>query len=99
MLLYVPFPSRKEAKAVSAALIKGRLIACSNIIQSSSMYCWKEKVVRTKEFIALMKTTKTNAKAAKKAILALHSHKIPCILELPARANREYGEWVLQSCR
>ena len=98
VLLYVPFPSRSEAELVSRSLVSGRLIACSNIFESLSLYSWNGKVVRRKEFVALMKTTAPCAKKAKKAIAGMHSYKIPCILELSGSVNRAYAKWVSRAC-
>ena len=97
-MLYVPFPSQKEAQEVSSKLLSLKLIACSNIVQSTSIYNWKGKMVRGKEFIAFMKTTKSRVGAAKKAILEMHSYEVPCVLELKGKANLEYEKWAAKIC-
>ncbi len=95
ILLYATFPSLAEAKKISGKLLSMRLIACANIIESSSIYRWKGRAVRGKEYIALVKTSAKKSARARKAILEPHSYEIPCVLEIQARANSAYEKWVV----
>jgi len=96
-LLYCPFPSEKSAKQAAASLLSKKLIACANILPSKSLYNWKGKLQKEKEFILLAKTTPSKAKRAASALLASHPYKIPCVLKLKADANEEYAKWVKSS--
>lgn len=98
-MLYAAFPSKHEAEKICCELLSMRLIACANMFPSSSIYLWKRRMVHHHEYIALMKTTKSNAAKAKKAILELHSYDVPGVMELPAKGNKEYEDWVKKACR
>ncbi len=93
VLLYVPCPTLSGAKKIADALLGSRLIACANIMKSSSLYRWGAKRRAGTEYVIFAKTSKRKAKAAKKAVKRLHSYKIPCILSLPVKANRAYETW------
>ncbi len=93
-VLYIPCPSLREAAKISQALLEGRLIACANIVESSSIYNWKGKRENAKEHIIFAKTTPKKAKKAERLAKRLHSYEIPAILSFRAGANSEYVKWV-----
>ncbi|MCR4368638.1 MAG: divalent-cation tolerance protein CutA [archaeon] len=93
IILYVPCPSKKEAVNISRALINVGLIACANIVPSTSIYEWKGKLVFGKEFIIHAKTSAKKFGAAKKFVRSLHSYECPAILKIFAKANKEYVQW------
>ncbi|MBS3069491.1 divalent-cation tolerance protein CutA [Candidatus Micrarchaeota archaeon] len=92
-LLYVPFPSEKTALQAAACLIHKKLIACANVFQSTSMFRWKGKLQKQKEYVLIAKTTPASAKKAKKEIERLHPYELPCILQTSADANEKYAKW------
>ncbi|HZX20410.1 MAG TPA: divalent-cation tolerance protein CutA [archaeon] len=94
ILLYITAPSFSEAKKISNALLEKHLIACANIVQSTSFYVWKGKKVSEKEFIIYAKTSKKLAKKAEKLVKKLHSYECPCIIQIPVSANKEYSAWI-----
>src|SRR3989338_10085803 len=87
ILLYSTFTSKKEAEKISLALLSGKLAACATIFPSKSIYVWKGKTIKQKEFIALFKTNSKNAPEAKALIKRLHSYDIHCIIEFRGMAN------------
>jgi periplasmic divalent cation tolerance protein len=99
ILLYIPFPSLRVAKRVTETLLKEKLIACGNIIPGESLYVWKGKLVDTREWTLLAKTTERNRKRSVRRIEALHPYDEPCILALNAKANDVFGSWVKESVR
>ena len=94
VLLYVTFPGLRAAEAAALSVLSKRLAACVNIFPCRSAYLWKGRVVREKEFIGLFKTTKARVAAAKAAIISVHPYDVPCVLELPEKANAAFGKWV-----
>jgi periplasmic divalent cation tolerance protein len=94
ILVYVPFPSKKEALHVSKHLLEKKLIGCANLINSDSLYFWKNKLQNEKEVIALMKTKSKNFAEIKKEINSLHSYELPAIIKLPIKANNEFEKWI-----
>ena len=93
-LLYIPCPSLKEAHAISSALLDSRLIACANIVESRSIYNWKGRREKGREFIIFAKTTPKKAQKAQKMVKKLHSYEIPCVLRFSVQANTGYAKWV-----
>jgi len=96
-IVYVTFPTKKEAQQTVDALISRRLIACANISLVESRYTWKSKKVVGKEFVAICKTDKP--KLVERAILDSHSYDVPCILSWKVKANKSFDAWVATSCK
>jgi len=95
VFLYSPTPSKSSAESIARALLKKNLIACANILKSStSLYRWKGKDVKPKEWILLCKTTKAKATRAARTIEALHLYECPCVLQIASQANAQFEEWV-----
>ncbi len=93
-LLYITCKGKKEAEKISMHLLKKRLIACANILPIKSMYWWNQKIVNDVEYAVLAKTNSKNYKKAVDEVKKIHSYKIPCILRIEAKANKEYEKWV-----
>ncbi len=94
VLIYITCKDRKEARHISMHLLKKRAIACSNIFPVESMYWWNYKIVDEPEYIIIAKTNGKNFKKAVDEAKKVHSYKIPCILRIEAKANKEYEKWV-----
>ncbi len=93
-LLYITCKDKREAEKISTHLLKNRLIACANIFPIQSMYWWNQKIVNDAEYAVLAKTNNKNYDKAASEIKKIHSYKIPCILRIEAKANKEYEDWV-----
>jgi periplasmic divalent cation tolerance protein len=97
IFIYSTFPNKKEAKKIGERLVQKKLAACVNIFPIESIYSWKGKIVKDKEFGAIIKTKKGNFKKVEKFILENHSYDTPCILEIPiGRATKRYLNWLNQ---
>ncbi len=96
IFLYVTFGSRREAVKVSEYLRQKRLIACANFFPIESAYWWEGKIQKSKEVVAILKTTTKMAILAKQEIEKIHSYKIPCIIQIPILLNKEYAQWLQQ---
>lgn len=106
IFIYSTFPTKKEAKEIGEKLIQKKLAACVNIFPIDSIYYWEtpkksklstgqEKIVKDKEFVAIIKTQKKNFKKIEKFILENHSYDTPCILEIPiGRVTKKYLNWL-----
>jgi periplasmic divalent cation tolerance protein len=91
---YITTPNTKAAENIARHLIGLKLIACANIIKSTSMYKWDGKLTRTSEAILLVKTTKGKWNRIKEAVKKKHPYKIPCILLIDAQSDPIYEKWV-----
>ncbi len=97
LAIYIPCKNKKEATEISTALLNKKLIACSNLFSSTSLYFWKEKLKTNKEVIIIAKTTEENYPALEKKVLSLHSYSCPCISAWKIdHVNIAYENWVKQ---
>ncbi|MBS3175877.1 divalent-cation tolerance protein CutA [Candidatus Woesearchaeota archaeon] len=94
IIVYVPCKSRAEAAKIAKALLQKKLVACANVLQSSSFFRWKNKLVADKEAILLLKTRKSLQKKVEREILHLHSYELPCILAFSGKANKRFEQWI-----
>ncbi len=95
IISYIICKDKDEAKRISKVLINKKLAACCNIIQTESLYHWKNKLVEDTEVILLAKTLDKNFPEIKKEVLKIHSYKIPCILKLGVKdINASYLKWL-----
>ncbi len=95
LVLYIPCKNKKEASHISLALLQKKLIACCNIIFSSSMYLWKGNIEKADEFIIIAKTLAAKYDSVEKEVLALHSYACPCIVALKIeKENNQYLKYL-----
>ena len=95
IISYIVCKDKEEAKIISRDLLEKKLVACCNIIQTESLYNWKNKLVEDNEVILLAKTIDKNFTEIKKEVLKIHSYKIPCILKLDVKdINDSYLRWL-----
>ena len=101
IVVFVTVSSIKEARKISAALIKQKLAACVNIINGvNSVFWWQGKVDSSKELLLIVKTRKALFKKVEKVVKTLHSYKVPEIIALPIFCgSRQYLRWINDSVR
>lgn len=89
----------KEAREISALLIKKKLVACAQIIpEIESIYFWKENIESQKEVKVTFKTVKKHFESVKKTILEKAKYQIPEILETPIiDGHHSYLNWISES--
>lgn len=92
-LAYIICKDAVEAEKISSHLLKKRLIACANIFPIRSMYRWKKKIVNEAENVIIAKTSEKNFDKVASEVKKIHSYKIPCILKIDSKANKEYWKW------
>ncbi|MBI2683135.1 MAG: divalent-cation tolerance protein CutA [Acidobacteriales bacterium] len=91
--------SQKEARKIARALIERRLAACVNIVPGvESVYRWKSKVERAREWLLVVKTTKARAGDVERTIKAIHSYEMPEVVVIGVESgSRAYLDWVGES--
>src|SRR3989338_3248202 len=94
LLVYITCKDRKEAEKVSMHLLKKRIIGCAKIFPIRSMYWWNCKIANGEEAVIIAKTNEKKSGALEKEVRKVHSYRIPCILKIKAKANRDYDHWV-----
>src|ERR1700760_2239734 len=92
--------SLKEARKIARGVMVARLAACVNIGTApvESIYRWKGKVEKAREFLLVIKTTASRLSALEKEVKRLHSYDVPefVVLEI-ASGSKEYLQWVKDS--
>ena len=101
-LVYTTWPDRASAEAAARTLLNERLIACANILgTSTSIYRWQGKVETSNEVIALFKTGTRQLEALRDRIGELHPYDEPAIISLNVDANGSsaaFLAWVEEEC-
>lgn len=96
VLVYITTSNSKEAKRIGEEVVKKRLAACANIIESiSSIYMWKKKLQKDREAVLILKTKKEKVGRIISAVKKIHSYENPAIFALPIlQGSREYLKWI-----
>lgn len=95
ILIYTTHKNIKEAKKITDYLLKERLIACVNFSPIKSEYWWKDKIEKSNEIVALLKTKAQNWNKIKKYIELNHPYNTPCIIKLSeVETNDSYFDWI-----
>jgi periplasmic divalent cation tolerance protein len=96
-VVFVTCPSRGLARRIARAVVQKRLAACVNIILSpvESLYRWKGKVEKAREYLLVMKTTAKCLVELEKEVKRLHSYQVPEFIALPiSEGSRKYLSWL-----
>lgn len=101
IVVFITTANKKEAELIARALIKNKLAACVNILNSvHSLFWWKNKVDRAKEALLIIKTRKSLFHKLVEKVKSLHSYDVPEIIALPIIAgNKTYLKWINDSTR
>ncbi len=99
-ILYVTVPDAETAERIGRALIEDRLAACVNILPGMrSLYRWRDAIETCEETVLIVKTTKPSVNEARKRIISLHPHEIPCVIVFPVdreSSHSAYLDWLIQ---
>lgn len=99
IVIFVTAKDIREARTISQALVRERLVACANIIQGvESIFWWGKKVDSSKEVLLILKTQRKLFKKVKDVVQSLHSYSVPEIIALPiVEGNSDYLKWIDES--
>ena len=86
---------KSDAEKLAKALVAKKLAACVNIVRlGGSIYRWKGKVVKEKEFLLLIKTAKPYKKL-ERFIKKNHPYELPEIISFPiTKGYKKYLDWL-----
>jgi periplasmic divalent cation tolerance protein len=101
-IVLVTCGSRAEARRIARSVVEKRLAACVNIVTSpvESIYTWKGKVEKAREFLLVIKTTSKRIAELEKEVKGLHSYDTPEFIALPVvGGSREYLAWLKGSVK
>jgi periplasmic divalent cation tolerance protein len=99
-VVLVTCASLSEARRIARSVVEARLAACVNILRApvESVYRWKGAVETAREYLLLIKTTRSRLSALEKTVRRLHRYEVPEFIALPiAEGSRAYLNW-LEKC-
>ena len=97
VVVLVTCGSRTEAQRIASEIVTRRLAACANILEMpvGSIYRWKGKVEKAREFLLLIKTSARRLPALEAEVRRQHSYDVPEFIALPIVAgSRAYLAWL-----
>lgn len=88
--------NRSDAERVAKILAGKKLSACVQISGPvTSIYRWKGKIEKSKEWLCVIKTRSTLYKSMEKAIKSVHPYELPEIIAVPIiEGSKEYLDWI-----
>ena len=94
--IYITTSNRDEAIRIGKQIVRERLAACANVIDSmTSCYWWDGEVQEDTEAVLILKTTSDRVHAIVDQVKSLHSYDVPCVVSLKIEGgNRDYLEWI-----
>ena len=95
-LAMITASNQEEAETITKALLKKKLIACSNIVPAiQSMYWWKGKIEKETEVLLMVKTHSQVWDDLVKEVKRHHSYDVPEIIATPIETmNQDYRDWL-----
>jgi periplasmic divalent cation tolerance protein len=99
LLVLVTCGSRREAQRIAREIVTRRLAACVNLFETpvQSVYRWKGKVEKAREFLLLIKTSAGRLAALEAEVKRLHSYDVPEFIALPIVAgSHAYLNWLAE---
>lgn len=96
-IVLVTCPSVALARKIARGVVEKRLAACVNIMLSAveSLYTWKGKVERAREYLLVMKTTARCLVELENEVKRLHSYDVPELIALRiTEGSKKYLSWM-----
>jgi periplasmic divalent cation tolerance protein len=86
----------EDADRIAQALVERRVAACVNIVPGLlSVYRWKGKVERDREWLLVIKSRQDRVEALRAALVSLHPYEVPELIVLSIEAGHlPYLAWI-----
>jgi periplasmic divalent cation tolerance protein len=96
VIVHITASNAAEASDIAEALLKERLAACANVVESvKSMYWWKGNLEHDDEALIIIKTTERKFDELAARVRELHSYENPEIIALPIlKGSADYLAWI-----
>ena len=92
--------SLAEGRKIAKRVVEKKLAACVNISSSAveSIYRWKSRIERGREYLLIMKTTAKRLKELEREVKRVHSYDVPEFIVLRVVAgSADYLAWIRAS--
>ena len=101
LLILTTVDKEETADRIATTLVDRQLAACVNIMPLAlSVYRWKEKICRDREFILFIKTSQHLFNEVRDTIRELHSYDLPEVIALPiAVGDEKVLDWIASSVK
>ena len=96
-IVMVTCGTKTEARRIARRVVSNNLAACVNIVQSpvESVYTWKGKVEKAREYLMMMKTTAKRLAELEREVKRLHSYDVPEFIAFKVTAgSASYLAWL-----
>jgi len=89
------------AEKIANALVERRIAACVNLLPLGvSIYRWKEKVCRDREYMLFIKTSAHLFNEVRDTIREIHTYELPEVIALPIAVGEEKVlDWITTSVK
>jgi periplasmic divalent cation tolerance protein len=97
VVVLVTCGSRTEAERIAREIVSRRLAACANLLETPvrSVYRWKGRVEKAREFLLLIKTSVRRLASLQAEVERLHSYDVPEFIALPIlTGSPAYLRWL-----
>jgi len=95
--IHVTCKDEKEAEKIAKALLEGKLVACANYFPVKSMFSWKGKIEKAKEFMLILKTNDRQKEKTVRKIKDLCSYDLPVITWNEVNTTKDAKDWINNS--
>ena len=94
-IIYTTIDNKENAEKLAEELTKTGLVACTNIMNATSVYTWKGEVTKENECVMIVKTRKDLVDQVIEKIRELHPYDLPVMDVIDVEKNNEgVEEWL-----
>ena len=88
--------TKRDAEKIARALVEERAAACVQIVGPiHSTYRWKGRVESSKEWLCLIKATRSSFSRIRRVVKKMHPYELPELVALPiVEGSGEYLAWI-----
>ncbi len=95
LIIFSTFPSKKSAEASAEMAVKRGLAKCASIFSCNSIYKWKGKTQKEKEWVLELKASEKKYAEIESLLLKLHPYALPAIYAVKAeKTEKKFARWV-----
>ncbi len=93
--IYTTLGDKAITEKIAKTLVNENLVACVIFFPIESVYRWKGKLTRGREYALIMKTRKSLYSKVEKRLKELHPYEVPAIVSYEMKEGLEsYLSWI-----